>query len=62
MTPWPEEVYTFNRGDRVLHIPTGMIGVIKTARYNCFYQLLWTVQFDDGTEREIITDNLRKIA
>lgn len=58
---WPDEVKTFASGDRVQCTFNGKTGIVESARYNCFYQLVWKVHFDDGETREIVTHQLRKI-
>lgn len=58
---WPKECYTFDYGDKVRRIFNGKCGIVTSQRFNCFYQLLWTVRFDDGTEAECVTDDLELI-
>lgn len=58
---WPDECYKFNYGDKVRCTFNGKCGAITSQRFNCFYQLVWAVRFDDGTEAEITTNQLQLI-
>lgn len=58
---WSDECYTFSKGDRVICTFNNKCGTIVSQRYNAFYQLVWRVSFDDRTEREVVTHQLKKI-
>lgn len=58
---WPDECYTFSKGDRVVCTFNNKCGTIVSQRYNAFYQLVWHVRFDDGREMEIVTSQLKLI-
>ena len=58
---WPDECYTFSKGDRAICTFNNKCGTIVSPRYNAFYLLVWYVRFDDGTEREVVTNQLKSI-
>lgn len=57
------EELMFKAYDRVRCLYNGKTGHIDRYgyRYNFFYQVVWNVLFDDGTEAEITTNSLELI-